>query len=177
MKFWHRIALLFVVLASSWAAAPTTAPSKADPLQALVPFIGEWKIDTTWKDGNPLKARDVYEWGVGKKFIVAKTFVQKPDGTEYQRYETIFGVQDGKLMAWEFVFDGKTDSMEFQVDGKKLVCAKPMDAPAGKPKVILHQSLELVDANSFRWKVAIEQDGKMNELMDGTWVRESSAAK
>src|SRR4051812_47154159 len=78
----------------------------AGPHDAVAPYVGgEWRINGAWKDGNQLQARATYEWGVGKKFIIAKTFVSGAN-KEYQRYTTIFGEQDGKLMAWGFVFDG-----------------------------------------------------------------------
>src|ERR1700680_2647932 len=64
---------------------------KKDPMAALAPFIGEWHVDGKWTGGEKLKARGVYEWGLGKKIIVAKTFVMDK-GKEYQRYESI--------MAW-----------------------------------------------------------------------------
>src|SRR5213593_2835823 len=82
------------------ARAPTTAPASDDALKlldAVTPLIGgEWKIKATWAGGAPLDARAIYEWGIGKKFIEARTYVNAPEG-EYQRYLTIFGAHDGKL--------------------------------------------------------------------------------
>ncbi len=168
---------LSIARAEPAAAPPSTAPSggaaDASVIEPIVPYVGgEWRIKATWAGGDALEAREVFEWGVGKKFISCKTFVSKPDGGEYQRYETIFGAKDGKFTAWGFVFDGHTDVTEFHVDGKKLSSTKPM-AEGGT----LHQSIELVDPNKFHWVVEVEKDGKTERVMDGYWVREASAAR
>jgi hypothetical protein len=160
------------------ANAPTTAASedRFKLLEPLVPYIaGEWKIDSKWTDGNPLKARATYQWGVGKKFIVARTFANGPQG-EYQRYETIFGVKDGKLTAWGFTFDGSADSGTWTIDGKKLSNSKPMNSARGGGTGTLHQSIELVEPNRMHWLVSFEKDGETKQLMDGYWIREGSAS-
>jgi hypothetical protein len=166
-----------VARAEPAAAPPTTAPSAdADAsavIEPIVPYLGgEWRIKATWAGGNALEAREVFEWGVGKKFISCKTFVSQPEGGEYQRYETIFGARDGKLTAWGFVFDGHTDVTEFHVNGKNLSSTKPM-AEGGT----LHQSIELVEPNKFHWVVSVEKDGKNQQVMDGYWIREASASR
>src|SRR3954465_4723342 len=95
------ILILIGVLALGWTTlfaadeAPATQPSA---VRHVEPYIGQWHIAAKWSDGNPLDARASYEWGLNKKFAVAKTFVKQPDGSEYQRYETIFGDEDGKLV-------------------------------------------------------------------------------
>ncbi|MGH7179066.1 MAG: hypothetical protein ACREJC_16935 [Tepidisphaeraceae bacterium] len=160
------------------AAQPkdTTAPPVDDPLQSVVPYIGgEWRINGAWSDGRAIKARETFEWGVGKKFIVCKTFVAKPDGGEYQRYETIFGAQDGKLMVWVFTFDGHTESGPWQIDGKKLFGTRQLHAADGSSGGTVHQSIELVEPNKFRWLVAIEKDGKTDQVIDGVWERTTTS--
>ena len=161
------------------AAAPAsdaTAAANEAALAAVAPYIGEWRIKAKWAAGNDLEGREVFTWGVGKKFVHCKTFVNKPDGGgEYQRYETIFGAKDGKLMAWAFTFDGKADLDEFKIDGKRLYTSKPMAAQDGGTGT-LHQSIELVDPNKFRWLVSFEKDGKTQPLMDGMWIREGSSS-
>lgn len=161
--------------------SPATAPAKSagdEAFALLTSFVGgEWRIEAKWSSGAPLKARATYEWGVGKKFVEAKTFPQDEKGVEYQRYLTVFGTKDGKLMSWGFMFDGHTDSAEWTLDGKKFSSAKPMLAKdGGESKAILHQSIELTDANHMRWIVVIENDGKKEQVMDGTWERQSVGA-
>jgi hypothetical protein len=160
------------------SAGPTTAPiadaARDEKLLAAVGnLVGEWTIDTKWAAGNWLHARGVYDWGVGKKFVTVKTFVRKDDGGEYQRYETVFGVEDGKLTAWQFVVDGHAQKLVFDVDtaGKKFSNSHEVDQPEGK-KAILHQSLELVEPHKMHWVVSIEQNGKNQPVMDGFWERD-----
>src|SRR4051812_30682834 len=161
------ILMTLFVVASAWAG----------PLDAVAPYVGgEWRIDGAWKDGNPLQARATYEWSVGKKFIIAKTFVGEPNKA-YQRYTTIFGEQDGKLMAWGFVFDGHHDVSEFKIDGKRLHSDKPMPAADGSKGSTLHQSIEMTEPNQFKWIVSIESKGEDKPIMDGVWVRSAEVSK
>ena len=117
----------------------------------------------------------MYEWGIGKKFIEARTYVNAPEG-EYERYLTMFGVQNGKLHAWQFTFDGHAEGLDFSIDGKKLSSARTMKSANGGGDSVLHQSIELVEANKFHWIVQIEKDGKLQPIMDGFWIREAAAA-
>src|SRR4051794_29993214 len=103
------LAIIFSALLTSPALADEQAPTtKPSALEAVAPYVGgEWRIKATWAGGNALDARATYDWGLAKKFIVAKTFVKTEDGGEYQRYETIFANEDGKLVMYSFTFDGE----------------------------------------------------------------------
>ena len=158
--------------------APAQARDTASvqtPLDLLVPYIGgEWQCTGKWSSGEPLVAREVFTWGIGKKFINVKTYVTGPEG-EYQRYEAMYGVKDGKLMSWSFTFDGKAETAEWKVEGKKWSASNAQKTPDGA-SMIVHQSVELVEPNKFRWIVEIERDGQRTPLFDGFWVRESAPA-
>jgi len=75
-------------------------------LTALERFAGEWEVDGKWSDGQPLRARGVYQWGLGKKIMTAKTFVGDGD-KEYQRYESVMAWHPEKksLFQISFAFD------------------------------------------------------------------------
>jgi hypothetical protein len=180
MKLTCSIVITTIASLVALGAAPASQPGAeaqekpAGLVGALAPYVGgEWKITATWNGGNPLQARDTFEWGPGKKFVVCKTFVSTPQG-EYQRYQTIFGEQDGKLMSWAFTVDGYVDVATFAVEGKKLSATKPVHTADGSDGGIVHQSIELTGPNQFHWLVAIEKDGKTTQIMDGAWKRESS---
>jgi hypothetical protein len=157
--------------------APTTAPSSDESalLAKVTPLIGgEWRIKATWAAGNPLEARAIYSWGIGKKFVNAKTFVGTDKG-EYQRYESMFGVQDGKLMSWDFVFDGHQHTSTFMIEGNKLSTTRSLGSNKDGEQ-ILHNSIEIVEPNKMHWVATIEQNGQNKPLMDGYWIREASAS-
>lgn len=159
--------LSLLAIGSAWAG----------PLDSVAPYVGgEWRIDGAWKDGTPLTARATYEWSVGKKFIIARTFIGEP-GKQYQRYTTIFGEDNGKLMAWGFVFDGHHDVSEFKIDGKRLHSDKPMPAADGSTGSTLHQSIEMTEPNQFHWVVSIESKGEDKPVMDGVWIRSTEPTK
>jgi hypothetical protein len=156
--------------ASAVQSAPSGASAEqakaAELLATLEPYIGgEWIMDGQWADGTPLKAREVFEWGVGKKFVRVRTFVTAETG-EYQRYEGMYGVKDGKLTGWNFSYDGSSQVGEWKVEGKKL--STTSDMPGG---VTLRQSFELVEPDKFHWMVGTEKDGQYTPMFDGFWVR------
>jgi hypothetical protein len=150
------------------------AASPDDLIKVLVPYIGgEWRINASWSGGQPLEGRQTFDWGIAKKFVVAKTYVKGKDGTEYQRYETFFGVKDKKLAAWGFVFDGHVDVTEFTVEGKKLTGTRPIAGADGAPGGTLKQVIDLVKPDEFRWTVTIERDGQTQTLIDASWMRDT----
>ena len=96
----------------------------------------------------------------------------KPDGSvDYDRYYTLFAVQDGKLMAYHFVFDGTTDFENMTVDGNKLSSQHTFKSPSGE--TIFNQSVERVAPDRLHWNVTTTKDGQDKQLMDGIWVRQS----
>jgi hypothetical protein len=73
---------------------------KPDPMALLAPFVGEWQVEGTWSSGDKLRARGVYQWGLGKKILHARTFVMNGD-KEYQRYESIMAWHPEKKSLYE----------------------------------------------------------------------------
>ncbi len=83
---------IFVVITADGVSAQDKAKStETNQLAPLSRFIGEWTIEGKWSSGEELRARNVYESGLGNRIIKSKTFV-KTDKGEYQRYDAV--------MAW-----------------------------------------------------------------------------
>jgi hypothetical protein len=169
------LSLMSLFIGITLLTVARSAPAGEVLEKMLANYVGgEWRIDGAWTDGAPIHGREVFEWGVGKQFVICKTFLATPKG-EYQRYETIFGEEDGKLMAWSFTYDGHADAMEFKVDGRKMSSAKPMpDATDGQTTLL--QSVEMIEPNKFQWKVAAQKPGELKPLMDGTWIRSADTS-
>src|SRR5712692_8932670 len=76
-------------------------------LAPLSRFVGEWTVEGKWSSGDELRARNVYEWGLGNKIIKSKTFV-KTDKGEYQRYDAVMAWHPKKkcLFIISFAYDG-----------------------------------------------------------------------
>jgi hypothetical protein len=171
------LSLLVLGLLSGGGRAQQPAPTtRESALAVMTPYIGDWTIKATWGGGAPLEARATYTWGLNKKFIVARTFVKQADGTEYQRYESVFGEENGQVVCHSFVFSGEASVRTWQRDGAKLSNEWISKGADGDAK--FRQSVELVDNDHIRWLVAREKDGKWESIMDGTWERvRASAAK
>jgi hypothetical protein len=151
------------------AQSPATRPSALD---ALKPYIGQWKIYAAWTGGAPLEARATYDWGLNRKFIIARTFVKMPDGREHQRYESVFADKDGQLMCHGFVYTGESDIRPWHLKDRKLWNEWTTNGADGTGK--FRQSIELVD-DQIHWLVEREQDGKWEQLMNGRWERMSAS--
>ena len=146
------------------------AADETGPLEKVARLLGEWRIEAQWTGGEALKGRQTYEWGLNKKFIVAKTFVTKNDGSgEYQRYESVFGVKDGKLVSYNFTYDGTSSVSEAQLDGDTLRITGKVGGSGGA--VVIKQELVLSTGTESRWQVWVVRDGKEEQVMDGTWRR------
>ena len=171
------VALTAVLLLFPPAVAAQDAPPLTDgPLAVLAPFIGgEWHIDGAWANGEALKARETFSWGLGNKFVEVRTWVSRNDGSgEYERYRGIFAVKDGKLVSYNFAFDGGNTLDDVTVDGKVLKIKRAVTS-TDAPMVIL-QEIEPVGEDKFKWRVWLERDGKKDQIMDGEWVRRKSSA-
>jgi hypothetical protein len=169
-RFELNAKVIALVVLISCAPAMAADDAAASPLDKVAKLIGQWRIEAQWSSGEALKGRQTYEWGLGKKFIVAKTFVTKNDGSgEYQRYETVMAVKDGKLISYNFTYDGTSSVVEMQIEGDTLRSRREIQRDNGA--MVIKQELELTAADKSRWKVWIDRDGKEEQVMDGTWVR------
>jgi hypothetical protein len=156
-------------------AKPTTAVS-AEPeliVKRMAWLVGDWTIDAKWAAGDPLKARQTVSRICNGRFIEAKVFLPNRDGTkEYQRYQTIWGDQDGKLIQWNFAFDGHTrqDTCEVNADATRIATAWTVKGEDGA-EVHLRQSVEKTPDGNMHWVVQLEQKGQWQTIMDGVWVK------
>jgi hypothetical protein len=165
-----------IALAAAAGADDAAAPADG-PLAAVAPYVGgEWTIDGKWKNGEALKAREVFTWGLGNKFVEVRTWVSRDDGSgEYERYRGIFAVKDGKLVSYNFAYDGRNTLDDVSVEGNVLKIRRAVtdvDAPT-----VIHQELERAGDDKFKWRVWLERDGKKDQIMDGEWVRRKDAPR
>jgi hypothetical protein len=152
-----------------------SADEASDPAGALAvvePYVGEWVIDGKWASGEPLKGREKFEWGLNKKFITCRTWVTSQEGTEYERYQSTYAVKDGKLVLYNFAYDGDSSVSDVKVEGKVIDVRRQMNSPQGE--MVIRQEVEMTDKNKFRWRVWLDRDGESQQIMDGEWVRKSS---
>jgi hypothetical protein len=172
------IALLTARCAMVYAQTtqPSTPATEGDRAFAILSKYvgGDWKIQAKWSSGEELRAWQTFVWGPGKRFIRSVVYATSPsDGKEYMRYETVYGVRDGKLVGWGFTFDGTMDEAVMHRSGENsLAVDREMASPNGK--VARKQTITLTDDNHFTWKVWTERDGQKTQLMDGVWIRSES---
>jgi hypothetical protein len=164
---------LLALLGATASALSAEDAADAGPLSALAPFVGgEWHFDGKWANGEPLKARETFEWGLGRKFITTRTWVTNKDGTEYERYRGTFAVKDGNPVMYNFAYDGESSVDEVTVNGKVIDVRRRARTPAGE--MTIRQEIELTDKDTFRWRVWLDRGGESQKLIDGEWVRKAS---
>jgi hypothetical protein len=162
---------MLVVLTSSGAPRADNKPAADNKLAALERFAGEWEVDGKWSDGNSLHARGVYEWGLGKKILKAKTFVMEGN-KEYQRYESILAWHPEKKSLFEitFAFDGHISEVLIESKDKDTLHFGWVPFTEGKPSNI-RQTIRFLDNDRFQWVVSLEDGQDWKQLIDATWVR------
>ncbi|HEY7327045.1 MAG TPA: hypothetical protein VH592_05370 [Gemmataceae bacterium] len=160
-----------VVLSAPAQPPASDAAKKDDPMAVLAPFVGEWRVNGKWSNGETLQARGVYEWGLGKKILIAKTFVGNGD-KEYQRYESIMTWHPKKKSLYEisFAFDGSITEVLIEPKDRHTfhIGFAPFhsDQPAN-----LRQVLKFKDNDHFVWTATLKQGDEWKQLIEATWER------
>jgi hypothetical protein len=168
--------VLFLTLATL-AALAVAGPARAQEKKAenhLAPlerFAGEWEVDGKWASGEALHARGVYEWGLGKRILRAKTFVRAGD-REYQRYESVLAWHPSKKSLFEisFAFDGSLTEVLIDCKDKDTLHIGWTPYNPDKPGRV-RQTITFLDNDSFRWVVTLRDGSEWKQLIDATWKR------
>jgi len=169
MRFVFVVSLSFIALAAGRLAADDKPA--ADPLAPLARFVGEWAVDGKWSGGEPLRARMVCEWGLGKKILKTKTFVQGGD-KEDQRYEAVMAWHPEKKCLYEvsFAFDGSISEYRLDAKDRDTLHVGFEPVPGGKAANV-RQVLRFPDDDNFQWTVMVKQGDEWKQIMDATWKR------
>jgi len=171
MRVLPGLAALLVALVAGVVPANERPPSD-DRLAPLARFAGEWQVDGKWSGGESLHARTVYEWGLGKKILKARTFVKKGN-EEYQRYEGILAWHPKKKCLYEisFAFDGSIS--EYRLDAKDKDTLHIGWAPvAGSEMPRVRQTIHFTDDDHFQWLVQLRDGEGWKQLIDATSRRQ-----
>jgi hypothetical protein len=165
---------LFCTPLAAVASPLTDEPSAADKghLAPVARFVGgQWMIHGHWSNGEELRARSIYEWGIANKIIVAKTYVMNGD-KEYQRYEGILTWHPKKksLVQFSFAYNGDLSETIMDAKDKDTIYVGWTPYNDGQPANV-RQILKFKDDNSFVWTVAVKNGDKWEQIMEGTWER------
>ena len=146
---------------------------KSDPMAVLAPFVGEWQVEGQWAAGEKLHARGVYQWGLGKKILKAKTFVMNGD-KEYQRYESIMAWHPKKKCLYEitFAFDGKISEVIIEPKDQDTLHIGYTPFHADEDQNV-RQILKFKDKDHFVWTVNLKQGEEWKQIIEATWERKN----
>ena len=173
MRLIYRVAVLVAVLVLTDTAQTQEKPVAGNRLAALERFVGEWEVNGKWSSGESLRARSVYEWGLGKKILKGQTFVR--DGArEYQRYEAVFAWHPQKKCLYEvsFGFDGSLTEVVIESKDQDTLHIGWTPYSPEKPAPI-RQVIRFLDQDHFQWTVSLREGEGWKQLIDATWKRKA----
>jgi hypothetical protein len=167
----HRILAALTALAITGHAFAQDKPAAENKLAVLERFAGEWTVEGQWSSGDSLRARSVYEWGLGKKILTAKTFVMNGD-REYQRYESILAWHPDKKSLFEitFAFDGGLSEVLVESKDKDTLHIGWAPFVPDKPSRV-RQVIRFQGEDRFQWIVEVRDGEGWKQLIDATWKR------
>lgn len=155
--------------------APARPAALAEgPLSAYAPFLGSWQIDAAWADGRPIRARNVYEVGLGGKFIEAHTVAADEHDQPYERYHTIIAWDEEKKTAvsYGFTFDGTVGVVPLKraenADTPTFNASWASDGGKLRQRVAFDAA-----GDSYHWQVWFRPDGAEDwqQLIEADWHR------
>jgi hypothetical protein len=166
-----RILILAALLVPSTLARADDKASAENKLAPLERFVGEWEVEGKWSSGESLHARSVYEWGLAKKIMTAKTFVRDGD-KEYQRYEGVLAWHPEKKSLFEisFAFDGAISEYLIEANDADTLNFGWTPFNADKPANV-RQVIKFLDKNHFLWTVSLKQGEDWQQIMEATWKK------
>jgi hypothetical protein len=153
------------------------AADKKDPLAPLARFAGEWQVDGQWASGEPLHARAVYEWGLGRRILKGKTFVRNGD-KEYQRYDSTFAWHPKKKCLYQisFAYDGNMTEVIIDPRDEDTLHVGFTPFRAEQPQNV-RQIIKFKDHNHFVWTVNLKQGDEWRQIIEATWVRKNAKGR
>jgi uncharacterized protein YndB with AHSA1/START domain len=105
------------------AAAQANPAAVADPLAPLARLVGgQWRGEIKLLDGAVIRARHVFEWGLGGKILKSKTYGAFSDRPEQLVYEGLFAwhPEKKKITFQEVAAYGGTNEGTIEPEGNAL---------------------------------------------------------
>ena len=167
------VATVLIPFTPAFSSGADPASGNKNPMAPLERFVGEWQVEGQWSDGNKLRARGVYEWGLNHKILKAKTFVMNGE-KEYQRYESIMAWHPRKKCLYQisFTYDGGISEVLMEPKDSDTIHVGFTPFHTDQPANI-RQVLKFKDKDHFVWTVRMKQGDEWKQLIEATWVRKN----
>ena len=172
-----RLLLALMLVVTSFPRVIRADEQGSERLAPLARFAGEWTLDAKWADGTPLKARAVYEWGLGGKIMRAKTFIIN-GADERQRYEDVIAwdPRRASIVDVSFSVDGAINEILVESRDENTLRFGWKPYHEGKPGRV-RQTITFQGKDRFVWVVELNAEGEWKQIMEGTWVRAKTDEK
>jgi hypothetical protein len=156
----------------------TTQPSAQDkPLALFERFIGTWLGEAKWANGEPMRTRIVYEYGVGERVIEVHSFVIDPAGDAKHVYDTFAYLhpRDGQIRFVSIsnaggVYDGTVSGTRDQIIWE-------WSAYLGDRTAQYKQTLRMLNDDAYQWTVWQKAGEEWQQIIDAEIKREPNVPK
>ncbi|MHC4954299.1 MAG: hypothetical protein ACYTGZ_10445 [Planctomycetota bacterium] len=143
----------------------------AGDLEAIAPLIGgQWVAVSRLPDGQQIRSRTVWTWGLGRRLVRMRQFVMGKEG-EVQRYETVVfrDPANNKLLYRVFAEAGELSRGEVKViDG---VIA--FEQPAKTSFPAMRTAYRITGRDSCATRISFRSDGNWKPRIDSKSHREA----
>jgi hypothetical protein len=165
------------VLADDSRAATQPSQVQPNPISIFDRLIGTWRGEAKWSNGEALRTRVSYEYGVGNQLMKGKSFVLSPDGEATLVFETFsyFHPQD---KAVRFVSISNAGSIyDGTVSGTPDEVKFEWSAFLQERKTDYKQVLKFKGDDAYQWTVWQKTPaGEWKQIIDAELKRESTPA-
>ena len=158
------------------ATQPSATPDK--PLAIFQRILGTWRGEAHWSNGEELRTRVKYEYGVGEHVVKVSSFVVKQSGEHTLVYETFvwhhprdrqlrfISISNGGAL-YEGTVTGTRDELMFQ-----------WSAYLQDRKADYKQSLKMKGDDAYGWTVWQKSPaGQWKQIIDAVLTREPATPR
>ena len=165
-------------LAGLWSPVSADEPTPADHLAPLARFVGgEWVGRGKHDADSDFRTRVVYEWGIDKKLLKAKSYL-KGEGGETLVYESVFAWHPAKkaitLLSVVVADDSSTTPSS---RGRRLASIRLHRRLGGDKTTAYRQSIRFLDDDHTEWTVFAKKGDEWVKVIESTQERRKPEAR
>jgi hypothetical protein len=161
------------------AVLPAAAQDKKDakdanPLDTLAPFVGgAWVSKGKGPVKGEFRTRVVYEWGLNRKLLKAKSYLVGDRGEELV-YESVFGWHPKRREIFFYSFSGQGYIFEGTVSRQKDTFEILFESHAKAGTATYRQTIQFLDKDHTLWTVFLNKGDEWIKVIESKQQREEA---
>jgi len=178
---WGTVAIILLTVAALVplpAAAQSEPPAKpaaesAKPLEPLAHLVGgQWRGELKMLDGTVIRARHVFEWGLGGTILKSKTYGASGERPERLVYEGVFAWHPGQkaIVFREFSAFGEVNEGTIAPEDGALHVSWTDQGPSGATEY--RETLRFPDRDHYTSEAHKKTAAGWEKMLDSAFARE-----